>query len=88
MGTLLSGISDICGLNFDISSGGYRCVFCENRFEAEGVTALISFDSNSIALKFKKKALMIEGENLAIKSYSKGYISIKGSVSQIIIKQV
>ena len=87
MGTLL-GISDICGINFDISSGGYRCVFCENRLEAEGVTALVSFDSSCITVKFKKRAMMIEGKNLAIRSYSKGFISIKGSVSQIILKQV
>lgn len=88
MGRVLSGISDICGINFDIASGGYRCVFSENGLEAEGVKSLISFDSNAVAISFKKRALHIEGENLSVKSYSKGYISIKGRVSQIILKQV
>lgn len=88
MGTVLSGISGLCGIDSGIFSGGYRCAFCQDGLEAEGVTSLVSYDENLIDVKFRKVAMRIEGQNLSISRFGKGILSVKGRVDQITLLRV
>lgn len=85
MGTVLG---ELCGIDFDVFSGGYRCAFCQDGLDAEGVTSLISYDENLIEVKFKKAAMRIEGGNLTVSRFGKGFISVKGRVAQITLIRV
>jgi hypothetical protein len=81
MGTVLGGISQICGIEYDIASGGFRCAFTEKGAEIEGISSLSSFSSECVTVNLKRGKLEIKGENLSIGALSKGYIAICGTVS-------
>lgn len=83
MGTVLKGISDICGINFDIASGGYRCVFSGGGVTVEGVKSVLAFSSESVLLSLKSGKLEIKGSLLKVREYSRGYICISGSVGTL-----
>ena len=83
MGTVLKGISDICGINFDIAAGGYKCVFTNCGAAVEGIKSIISFDKDSIILSLAKNRIKFTGRDFIIKEYSRGYICFTGTVSQI-----
>ena len=83
MGTVLKGISDICGINFDIASGNYRCIFTEGRTDIEGIKSVASFSNDCLLLNLKNKKMEVRGNNLFISELSKGFIRISGTVSEI-----
>lgn len=87
MGTVLKGIADISGIDYDIASGGYRCAFTPDGAEIEGVKGLVSFDGAVIVIRLKKCLIEIGGAAFKIKRYGRGYISLSGKVSQITVKQ-
>lgn len=83
MGIILKGISNQCGINYDIASGGFKCVFSENEVVLEGIKSVFSFNEECIKIAIKRKSIEIKGKNLYIKELYKGFISIKGSIAAI-----
>lgn len=81
MGTVSRGISGLCGIGYDIASGGFRCAFTENGAEIEGISSLSSFTPECVTVNLKRGRLEVRGENLSISALGKGYIAILGSVS-------
>ena len=83
MGIILKGISDICGIDYDIASGGYRCVFSDGNIIVEGIKSVMSFNNERILLNLKNKKLEIKGTNLYINELYKGFISVCGTINSI-----
>jgi hypothetical protein len=86
MGIVLKGLSQFCGINYDIASGGYRCVFSEDSVALEGVKSVSYFCKDSLLLNLKKCRMEIKGEDLYIRELYKGYISICGKIISVNLK--
>lgn len=80
MGIFLKGMSQFCGINYDIASGGYRCVFSDNAIAVEGIKSVSSFSGDCVLLRLKNCVMEIKGENMYIYELCKGYISICGKI--------
>lgn len=87
MGTVLNGLSHICGIGYDIASGGFKCAFTEKGAEVEGIRSLTSFSPQLVAVSLKRGRLEIAGENLSILRLSRGYIAVSGTVSSISLSE-
>lgn len=83
MGIILKGLSGFCGINYDIASGGYRCMFSENALAVEGIKSVSSLNSQLVRLRLKNAEMEITGENLYIYELCKGYISICGRILSV-----
>lgn len=88
MGTVLKGISDICGINFDIAAGGFKCIFTNCGGAVEGIKSIITFSKESIILSLARSKIEITGSEFMIKEYSKGYICFTGTISQITAAEI
>ncbi len=83
MGIILKGLSQFCGINYDIASGGYRCVFSENAVAVEGIKSVSAFSKESVLLLLKKGRMEIKGADLYIYELCGGYISVCGKILSV-----
>lgn len=79
----MKGISQICGIGYDIASGGFKCAFTESGLEVEGISSLSSFNQECVVVNLRRGRLEVRGEKLSIMALAKGYIAVCGSVSSI-----
>lgn len=85
MGIVSKGISDLCGINYDIASGGFKFALTEGFAAVEGIKTVISFCGESVLLSLGKKKLEIKGSGIFIKELCKGYILISGTVTSVAV---